>query len=307
MILYILLFILLVFTVFSIKTYEFLDEDKVPVTDVPEASAKLPIKADLSSNKPVGEYSGEFINDPERVKKEENDVKGNFFNSHVGKRERLDVKQNKDYSVQPKDLYFDIFNMNCTQPYGRPWACLLYEGNNINNLPIENCERVCPDKFKKGPDGKMIPDVSVPVKIPTLKPDEVESFSDFIANPPYPSHYYCYSGCKKACIKRKYNPLEPQKNTCGENGFSQAPLDVFLSEEECLNKSMPCGRLDRDQCLSNSKCGYCTNNSGQGFCFESTTEGPLDPTVPCVPDRVSATNGFFKGHLDPFEGIKQSW
>lgn len=309
MFLYILFFILLVLYVFSFNIYEFLDENKVPESDVPLAPAQLPITPDFSSNRKVPEYSNEFINNPERTKEERKSTEGtqepnNFFNAPLKRTERLDNLQNKNYSVQPKDLFFDIFNINCTQPYGRPWACLLYEGNNINNLPLENCERVCPDRFKEE-NGKKIPDLTVPVKIPTE--EYKESFEDFIEEPPYPKHYYCYSYCKKGCIKRNFNPLEPWRNTCGENGFSQAPLDVFLSEDECISKSFPCESLSKDQCLLNQKCGYCTNNSGQGFCFESTTEGPLDPTIPCVPDREKPTNSFFKGHLDPFDGIKQKW
>jgi len=314
MFLYILFFILLVLYVFSFNIYEFLDEYQDP------ASTKLPITPDLSGNQKTPEYSNEFINDPEKIKDERNSIEGpvgpqqaidnstdrpdKFFNSSQKKIDRLDNLQNKDSSVQPKDLFFDLFNINCTQPYGRPWACLLYEGNNINNLPLENCERVCPDRFKEE-NGKKVPDLTVPVKIPTE--EYKESFTDFIEEPPYPKHYYCYSYCKKGCIRRNFNPLEPWKNTCGENGLSQVPLDVFLSKDECIAKNFPCNSLSKEQCLSNQKCGYCTNSSGQGFCFESTTVGPLDPTIPCVPDREKPTNAFFKGHLDPFDGIKQKW
>jgi len=309
MIIYILLFILLVIYVFSFKIVEYLDDNKVPDSNIPEVPDKLPIKPDYSSDKPLGQYNNELILNPQRLEKERNSVKGvfteeevkynapnvnqggGFFNEPVREYTRQDILENKSYSDQPEDLYFDIFDINCTQPYNRPWACLLMKGNYINNLPQENCKRVCPDKFASEEE-------SIP---------KIEQFKDFISENPQPSHYYCWSYCKKGCTKHEYNPLEPSKNTCGQNGFSSMPLNVYLSEEKCLAESMPCNELTKDQCLNNGKCGWCTDNSGKGYCFEGTTEGPLDVTIPCVPDRMKPTNSFFKGHLDPFDGIKQSW
>lgn len=271
----ILILFLIIILVLYQQTIECLTNENTPESNVPLAPAELPIRPDFSSNQPLGEYSGEFYNDPERVKVE-----------------RRDVKENKSYSVQPEDLYFDIFNINCTQPFNRPWACLLMKGNYVNNLPIENCRRVCPEKFVKQEE-EYIPDV--------------EQFKDFVDKKPIPSHYWCITPCKKTCSKLKYNALEPWKNTCGQNGFSQVPLNTYLSEDECIEDNFPCETKDKDKCLSKSQCGWCTNNSGQGFCFEGTTEGPLDVTIPCVAMREKATNAYFKGHADPFEGVQQSW
>lgn len=242
-----------------------------------ENFAELPIKPDLASNKAEGEYSNDLYNDPSRIKAE-----------------RQDVKENKSYSLQPPEMFFDIFNVNCTKPFERPWNCLLIKGNNVNNLPIEQCQKVCPDKFiKSGEEYEPI--------------EQFGNYLSFMEKDPKPSHFYCYNGCKKNCTKYKYNPLEPWKNSCGQNGFSQVPLNVYLSEKECLADSLPCEKLDKEQCINNSKCGYCTNNSGQGFCFQGTTEGPLDVTIPCVPDREKPTNAYFNGAPDPFKGIQQSW
>ena len=203
--------------------------------------------------------------------------------------ERLDREQNRYEGIQPKDMYFDIFNVNCTEPIGRPWACLLIKGNTINNIPRENCKKVCPDKFKKKASDSDF---------------KIEGFKN-IEDPPSPSHYYCYSSCKQSCIKNKYNPLEPYKNSCGQNSISQVPLEVYLSNDECMKKSFPCQKLSKDECLGKPECGWCTNGIGEGQCFQSTPDGPLNLKIPCTPSRENPTNSFKPGRLNPFEGVGQ--
>ena len=275
---------MLIIYTFFYDIHEDLAENKIAPDSVSLSSSKLPVKPDLSSNKPIGQYSNEMINNPARIK-----------------RERDDVKENKSYSVQPKGMFYDIFDVNCTQPYKRPWACIMIRGNDVNNLPVENCEGVCPENFeKKG--GKMVP------KLTHLESFSNKKYCEFKSKKPNPSHFYCIAPCKKnACIKKKYNVLEPWKNTCGQNGFSQVPLNVYYTEKECMEDNFPCNNLSKDKCLEKSMCGWCTNNSGQGFCFEGTTEGPLDPTIPCVPDREKGTNAYFKGNENPFKGVQQKW
>ena len=99
--------------------------------------------------------------------------------------DRLDRKQNSYEGVQPKNVYFDIFDVNCVESLKRPWSCLLIKGNTVNNLPRNNCKEICPDKFKS---------------------ESIEDFKNFESKPD-PSDYYCYSTCKKKFIKNKYNPL----------------------------------------------------------------------------------------------------
>ena len=141
--------------------------------------------------------------------------------------DRLDRKQNSYEGIQPKDMFFDIFNVNCTQPIGQPWACLLIKGNTVNNIPRKNCRKVCPERFKN---------------VPQKDEFTIEGFKN-IEKKPFPSDYYCYSSCKQGCTKHKYNPLEPYKNSCGQNGMSQIPLDVYLTEDDCMKKSFPCKNL----------------------------------------------------------------
>ena len=203
---------------------------------------------------------------------------------------RKDVLENQDVSVQPKDMYYDIFDTNCVFSYNRPRECLIIKGNYVNKIPDKNCKNVCPSLYENQKE--------------IYKEEEYkkESFTNFIDNNRQ-KYFWCYEKC--GCIKYKYDLTDPSKNTCGDNGISQYPLDVYLSEAECNKKSKPCEGLDEDECRNTSGCGYCRNNVGQGQCFSSTTEGPLNVKLPCIPDRMKPTNSFSLGRANPFEGVSQ--
>ena len=188
--------------------------------------------------------------------------------------------QNKSYSVQPKSMYYNIFDSNCVISYKRPSECLIVKGNYINKIPDKNCSKICPGIFSES--------------------ESIESFTD---KNKVQTNYWCYETC--GCKKYKYDPIDPSSNNCGNNGISQYPLDVYLTEDECKKKSQPCDGLNEDDCRNTSGCGYCRNNIGQGQCFSSTTEGPLNVTLPCIPDRMKPTNSFSLGRANPFVGISQ--
>lgn len=228
-----------------------------------------------ASNKGIPNYKNKLFINPKEYRRLSSD--------------RLDRKENAYEGIQPKDMFFDIFNVNCTESIGRPWACLLIKGNTVNNIPRENCKKVCPGKFKKSASGLDF---------------QIEGFKNMEV-PPSPSNYYCYSSCKQSCTKHKYNPLEPYKNSCGQNGMSQVPLDVYLTEDDCMKKSFPCKNLSKDECLGKPECGWCSNGIGEGQCFQSTPDGPFNLKLPCIPSRQEPTNAFKPGRLNPFEGVGQ--
>ena len=200
---------------------------------------------------------------------------------------RQDVLVNQNVSVQPKDMYYDIFDTNCVISYNRPQECLIIKGNYVNKIPDKNCKNVCPDLYNQEEEETT---------------NKKESFTNFIDDNRQ-KYFWCYEKC--GCVKHKYDPTDPSKNTCGDNGISQYPLDVYLSEGQCNKKSKPCEGLDEDECRNTSGCGYCRNNVGQGQCFSSTTEGPLNVKLPCIPDRMKLTNSFSLGRANPFEGVSQ--
>ena len=201
---------------------------------------------------------------------------------------REDVLENQNVSIQPKDMFYDVFDTNCVISYNRPWECLIIKGNYVNKIPVKNCKMICPQLYNKQEDQE--------------EEYKKESFTNFI-DENRQKNYWCYEKC--GCMKHKYDPTDPSKNDCGNNGISQYPLDVYLSEDECNKKSKPCEGLDEDTCKNMAGCGYCRNNVGQGMCFSSTTEGPLNVTLPCIPDRTKPTNSFSLGRANPFEGVSQ--
>lgn len=260
------LLILFVFILFAILCHNFIPEyyndfiDKTKTND---------------ANKEIPNYKNNLFIDPKEYKQLTND--------------RLDQKQNSYEGVQPEDLFFDIFNINCSESKGKPWSCLLVKGNTINSISRDNCKTICPEKFEKMQSEEEV---------------SIESFKN-MGFRPSPSNYYCYSSCKQACTKHKYNPLDPSKNSCGQNAISQVPLDVYLSEDECMKKSFPCNNLSKDECLGKPECGWCTNGIGEGQCFPSTPDGPLNLKIPCTPSRQEPNNAFKPGRLNPFEGVGQ--
>lgn len=128
---------------------------------------------------------------------------------------REDVLENQNVSVQPKDMYYDIFDTNCVISYNRPPECLIIKGNYVNKIPDKNCKNVCPSLYEEQEEE-----------------NKKESFSNFRQK-----YFWCYEKC--GCVKHKYDPTDPSKNDCGNNGISQYPLDVYLSEDECNKKSKP--------------------------------------------------------------------
>ena len=201
---------------------------------------------------------------------------------------REDVLENQNVSIQPKDMFYDVFDTNCVISYNRPWECLIIKGNYVNKIPVKNCKTICPQLYNKQEDQE--------------EEYKNEGFTNFI-DKNRQKNYWCYEKC--GCMKHKYDPTDPSKNDCGNNGISQYPLDVYLSEDECNKKSKPCEGFDEDTCKNMAGCGYCRNNVGQGMCFSSTTEGPLNVTLPCIPDRTKPTNSFSLGRANPFEGVSQ--
>jgi len=84
---------------------------------------------------------------------------------------REDVLENQNVSVQPKEMYYDIFNTNCVFSYNRPPECLIIKGNYVNKIPNKNCEKVCPDLYKKEYNNQ---------KKDEKKINKKESFTNFI-------------------------------------------------------------------------------------------------------------------------------
>lgn len=97
--------------------------------------------------------------------------------------------------------------------------------------------------------------------------------------------YYCNMGgdCKKF-----YGTIisgQISANNCGTDPLNNQILLPYSSKEECLNASDPCNRYNipersiqknKEECLKNDNCGFCTNSTNGGKCISGTISGPLD-------------------------------
>ena len=133
--------------------------------------------------------------------------------------------------------------------------------------------------------------------------------------------YYCNIGGK--CIKSTGTVLSRyiSANNCGTDILNNQILLPYASLEEC-NKSMDIcekynddtkGRLEnKENCLKDVNCGYCTNSQGLGKCISgnATTPSDLNKYYYCDANKKSGKNLYEYGNhvaylLQPAPNIPQ--
>ena len=74
-------------------------------------------------------------------------------------------------------------------------------------------------------------------------------------------------------------------NKCGYDKLTNQKIYPFLSEEDCHKNIEPCdiynnkknsNNKNKENCLNNMYCGWCTNNNGIGKCVSGTSSGPIN-------------------------------
>jgi hypothetical protein len=100
--------------------------------------------------------------------------------------------------------------------------------------------------------------------------------------------YYCKHGnqCKKyiATTKNKYI----SNNNCGFEKLTNQLILPYLDRKSCISSINSCDKYNsgkkgqKNECLKNTNCGYCTNKYGDGKCIEGTASGPLDLQNNCT-------------------------
>ena len=107
------------------------------------------------------------------------------------------------------------------------------------------------------------------------------------------------------CVRYTEDPFRPWKNQCGrESTFSQVPLPVYRSQQECELARKPCAGLSYDQCIQTERCGWCQDRSGQGECLPGTPEGPQDLTRSCSPNLPTPAGAWIPGEANPYIGLE---
>jgi len=114
--------------------------------------------------------------------------------------------------------------------------------------------------------------------------ESLNSFNEATSNSNKTS-YYCNIGGK--CTKYNGTILNSHisTNNCGTDVLNNQLLLPYASYEECSKTLNPCDKYNnpewsqgkiKTECLKNTNCGFCTNDSGKGKCIEGTATEPLD-------------------------------
>jgi hypothetical protein len=120
--------------------------------------------------------------------------------------------------------------------------------------------------------------------------------------------YYCNIGGK--CIEYKGIIISSHisSNNCGTDPLNNQLVFPFASLEECQKSVDPCDkynnpnntfRVNREGCLKDVNCGYCTNeNSSDGKCISGTATGPndLQTYFYCDPNQKGGKNSYQYGN-----------
>ncbi len=112
--------------------------------------------------------------------------------------------------------------------------------------------------------------------------------------------YYCNIGgtCYERTATIRNNQISA--NNCGLDALNNQLLLPHTTLQECQGTVTVCDKYNdpkytltekRTLCLSDNRCGFCTNNTNDGKCIEGTASGPLDllKYYYCDPSRTEGT------------------
>ncbi len=117
--------------------------------------------------------------------------------------------------------------------------------------------------------------------------------------------YWCNIGGK--CVEYQGTIVSGQisANNCGLDPLNNQLLLPYASLDDCKKSIKVCDQYNdpkytekgqREICLGDPNCGYCTNDQGNGKCIEGTPEGPLDlqKYYFCNPDENRQGNNLYE-------------
>lgn len=112
--------------------------------------------------------------------------------------------------------------------------------------------------------------------------------------------YYCQNNKGTDCYEYNayINENKISGNVCGLEQLTNNYKQPYLTYNECKKNLNQCIKYkDQEKCLSNNKCGWCSNNKGEGVCIEGTAEGPIDifKYNYCSPNQENKNNSWNYG------------
>lgn len=113
-------------------------------------------------------------------------------------------------------------------------------------------------------------------------------------------YYYCQNSDGTDCTK--YNAYISEDkisgNVCGYDPLTNNYRRPYMDYDECKSDLNECTKnKTKDNCVSNSRCGWCSNNEGVGKCIEGTASGPnnLFKYYYCDPNQKNNNNSWSYG------------
>jgi hypothetical protein len=96
-------------------------------------------------------------------------------------------------------------------------------------------------------------------------------------------YYYCQSDGK--CTRRLIDIKHASANNCDYNNLSERMNPAFIKSNVCNESLDTCGTFNtnKEKCITNSNCGWCTDSTGNGKCVSGTPTGPNNQTYKCKP------------------------
>lgn len=111
--------------------------------------------------------------------------------------------------------------------------------------------------------------------------------------------YYCNIGGKCKKFNGTIVNSNISANHCGTDPLNNQLLLPYDSLEECSKSVDVCDKynipsrsvhVNKEECLKDNNCGFCTNDTGEGKCISGTESNPLDlqKYFYCTPDATTS-------------------
>jgi hypothetical protein len=233
-----------------------------------------------------------------------------FIDCGLKIRNNIDKFSNKYYSDFDIDIDLNEVNENkdfsCNNFYSNNSFCTNDTNISTNNNSVCNCN------FQKDDLRYLFdsPETCCNRLCRKYSPEKCINTKPFLTE-----KYYCRDGNK--CVENKGIILNSRisSNTCGNDPLNNQLLLPYSSIDECEKSITICdkhnikersSRINRQECLKDNNCGYCSNNTGEGLCIMGTASGPLDleKYFYCTPQKVSKKYSYTYG--DQMDFILQS-
>jgi len=217
----------------------------------------------------------------------------------------IDKEINKDILAETNKYYSDFkFDVDIKPPNENDkYSCNgFFNNNSFCNVDFEKDNCNC--KFQKDDLRYSFysPETCCKKLCRKYSPEKCITSTPFLSR-----KYYCRNG--DSCEERNGIILNSRisANNCGNDPLNNQLLLPYADKKECEGSLDVCDKhnikdrsinVNKSECLKDSNCGFCSNNTGGGKCISGTAEGPLDLNkyYYCAPASVNKTYSYDYGN-----------